>query len=153
RFERIPTEPMPLPPADGATSGKVFSLAEAEAMALASHPAMHEAEGLVRAARGEWLQVGLRPNPMIGYAGEEIGDEGGAGMQGGFVSQEFVTAGKLGLNRAVALRQVSAAEQRLERTRRQVITTVRIYYYEALSAERSVALAGILKQVASQALQ
>ena len=91
---------------------------------------------MVRAARGEWLQVGLRPNPQIGYVGDEIGDEGRAGMQGGFVSQEFVTAGKLGLSRAVALREVSAAEQRLERTRRQVVTTVRMYYYELLAAER-----------------
>ena len=109
-------------------------------MALAYHPAMREAEGLVRAARGDWLQVGLRPNPEIGYFGDEIGNDGRAGFQGGFVSQEFVTAGKLGLSRAVAIREVSAAEQRLERTRRQVVTTVRMYYYELLAAERSLAL-------------
>jgi outer membrane protein, heavy metal efflux system len=151
RFARIPTEPIPLPPVDG--QSKMLTLSDAEAMALASHPAMREADGLVRAARGEWLQVGLRPNPQIGYMGDEIGDEGHAGMQGGFISQEFVTAGKLGLSRAVALREISAAQQRFERTRRQVVTTVRIYYYEALSAERSVALANILQQVASQALQ
>ena len=130
-----------------------MTLAEAEAMALAYHPAMREAEGLVRAARGDWLQVGLRPNPEIGYMGNEIGDSGRAGMQGGFVSQEFVTAGKLGLSRAVALREVSAAEQRLERTRRQVVTTVRMYYYELLSAEREVALSHQLEQIGSQALQ
>ncbi len=144
---------MPLPPVDGEANDRVVTLAEAEAMALANHPAMREAEGLVRAARGEWLQVGLRPNPQIGYMGDEIGDDGRAGMQGGYVSQEFVTAGKLGLNRAVALREVSASEQRLERTRRQVVTTVRTYYYESLAAERSVALASVLQQIASQALQ
>jgi cobalt-zinc-cadmium efflux system outer membrane protein len=130
-----------------------LTLAEAEAMALAYHPAMRQAEGLVRAARGEWLQVGLRPNPELGYAGDEIGDEGHAGMQGGFFSQEFVTAGKLGLSRAVALRGVSAAEQRFERIRRQVITTVRMYYYELLAAERSLAFANQLQEVGSQALQ
>jgi outer membrane protein, heavy metal efflux system len=133
RFARIPPEPMPLP--------------------LASHPAMRQAEGLVRAARGEWLQVGLRPNPQLGYVGNEIGDEGRAGMQGGYVSQEFVTAGKLGLSRAVALREVAAAEQRLERTRQQIITTVRMYYYELLAAERSLAFSHQLQQVGSQALQ
>ncbi len=153
RFARIPPEPMPLPPVDGASKDGILTLAEAESMALASHPAMREAEGLVRAARGEWLQVGLRPNPQIGYEGNEIGNDGRAGFQGGFISQEFVTAGKLGLSRAVALREISAAEQRLERTRRQVVTTVRTYYYETLAAERSVALAGVLQQVASQALQ
>lgn len=152
-FERISCEPLP-PPVPGALPvDGVLTLAVAESQALASHPAMIQAEGLVRAARGQWLQVGLRPNPQIGYAGDEIGDEGRAGMQGAFVSQEFVTAGKLGLNRAVALREVAAAEQRLEKSRRQVVTTVRVYYYEALAAERSVALADILRQVAGQALQ
>jgi cobalt-zinc-cadmium efflux system outer membrane protein len=53
----------------------------------------------------------------------------------------------------VALREVAAAEQRMERTRRQLLTTVRLYYYEALSAERSVALSGILSKVAGQALE
>lgn len=152
RFARIPPEPMPLPPVDG-QSTEVLTLAEAEAMALANHPAVRQADGLVRAARGEWLQVGLRPNPQLGYSGEEIGDEGHAGMQGGYFSQEFVTAGKLGLNRAVALREVAAAEQRLERTRQQVTTTVRMYYYELLAAERALALAGQLQQVGAQALQ
>jgi cobalt-zinc-cadmium efflux system outer membrane protein len=150
RFALIPPEPIPLPPVDG---DQVMTLAEAEALSLANHPAMREAEGLVRAARGEWLQVGLRPNPEIGYLGDEIGNQGRAGFQGGFVSQEFVTAGKLGLNRAVAIRETSAAEQRLERARRQIVTTVRMYYYESLSAERSVAFSHQLLQISSQALQ
>jgi len=153
RFERIACEPLPTPLVSGAVEAGVLTLAEAESRALATHPAMIQAEGLVRAARGEWLQVGLRPNPQIGYVGDEIGDEGRAGMQGGFISQEFVTAGKLGLNRAVALREIAAAEQRLERARRQVLTSVRMYFYEALSAERSVALADILSKVAGQALE
>ncbi|MGD9636156.1 MAG: TolC family protein [Pirellulales bacterium] len=152
-FERIACEPLPPPAFGGAVEDGVLTLAVAESQALASHPAMIQADALVRAARGQWLQVGLRPNPQVGYVGNEIGDEGRAGMQGAYISQEFVTAGKLGLSRAAALRQVSAAEQRLEQTRRQVVTSVRIFFYEALSAERSVALADILRQVAGQALQ
>jgi cobalt-zinc-cadmium efflux system outer membrane protein len=153
RFARIPPEPIPLPPVDGASIHLVMTLADAESRALANHPAMREAGGMVGAARGEWLQVGLRPNPEIGYMGNEIGDEGRAGMQGGYLSQEFVTAGKLGLSRAVAIRDVSAAEQRLERARQQILTTVRQYYYELLAAERSLAFAQQLQTVASQALQ
>jgi cobalt-zinc-cadmium efflux system outer membrane protein len=153
RFARIPPEPIPLPPTSGAASATILTLAEAEVSALSYHPSMREAEGLVRAARGEWLQVGLRKNPQLGYSGEEIGDEGRAGMQGGYVSQEFVTAGKLGLSRAVALREIAAAEQRLERTRQQILTTVRMYYYELLAAERSVAFANQLQQVGAQALE
>ena len=122
-------------------------------MALAYHPAMRQAEGLVRAARGEWLQVGLRPNPELGYEGDEIGDEGHAGMQGGFVSQEFVTAGKLGLSRASRSAKSRRPSSVSNALRQQVITTVRMYYYELLAAERSLALANQLQQVGSQALQ
>jgi outer membrane protein, heavy metal efflux system len=152
RFARIPPEPIPLPPVDDAASRHMMTLADAESIAVANHPAMREAGGMINAARGQWVQVGLRPNPQLGYMGDEIGDEGRAGMQGGFISQEFVTAGKLGLSRAVANRSVSAAQERLERTRRQVITTVRIYYYELLAAERSVAFADQLQQIAAHAL-
>lgn len=109
-----PPEPIPLPPVDSAGGVDRLTLAEAQSLATSYHPALREAMGRVRAAQGNWLQVGLRPNPALGYLGEEMGDDGTAGKQGGFVSQEFVTAGKLGLNRAVAIREVSAAEQRAE---------------------------------------
>ena len=40
-------------------------------------------------------------NPVIGYTSEQIGVNGTVGeTQGGFVSQEFVTGGKLRLSRA-----------------------------------------------------
>jgi cobalt-zinc-cadmium efflux system outer membrane protein len=120
-------------------------------MATSCHPALREAGARVQAAHGNWVQVGLKPNPEIGYSGTEIGDEGRAGQQGGFVSQEIVTAGKLGLNRAVAARDQAVAEQRVALTRWQVITTVRKAYFETLAAERSVKLAHELNEIASQA--
>jgi cobalt-zinc-cadmium efflux system outer membrane protein len=122
-------------------------------MALSSHPALRAAAGQLQAARGNWLQVGLKPNPEIGYFGAEIGNEGQAGQQGGYVGQEFVTANKLGLSRAVASREVAAAEQRLERIRLQVVTTARVSYIEALAAERGVTLARQLNEIATQAVR
>jgi outer membrane protein, heavy metal efflux system len=145
-------EPIPLPPVDTPEADKQLTLAEAESMATEFHPAMREAEGWVRAARGNWVQVGLKPNPEIGYAGSEIGQEGTAGQQGGFFSQEFVTAGKLNLNRAVALREQAQAEQRVQQTRLQVITTVRKYYFETLAAEHAMALTRQLSEIASQSV-
>jgi cobalt-zinc-cadmium efflux system outer membrane protein len=145
-------EPIPLPPVaspfvdDQAT----LTMSDAELKATAFHPAIREAESLVRAAYGNWLQVGLKPNPAIGYSGEEIGDSGKAGQQGGFISQEFVTGGKLELNRAVAMREKAAAEQRLQQVRLQVTTTVRKYYFEAVAAERAVTLTHQLSEIAAQ---
>jgi cobalt-zinc-cadmium efflux system outer membrane protein len=144
-------EPVPLPPIETATS-TILTLVEAERLATGSHPAMREAAAQVRALGGKWVQVGLRPNPTIGYAGNEIGDEGRAGQQGGFVGQEFVTAGKLGLNRSVVFNEQQAAEQRLQRTQLQVLTTVRKYYFEALAAERSMALAQQLSEIAGKSV-
>jgi len=145
------SEPIPLPPVEtSAASDDRLTLAEAEALAVGFHPAVREAEGRLRAARGNWVQVGLRPNPEIGYAGEEMGDAGTAGKQGGFVSQELVTAGKLGLNRSVASQEIAAAQQRVEQARLRVLTTVRINYFEVLAAERSVALARQLRGFAAE---
>jgi cobalt-zinc-cadmium efflux system outer membrane protein len=146
-------EPIPLPPVEPLEGGSRLTLAEAEALAAAYHPASREASGLIRAAQGNWLQVGLRPNPKISYMGDEMGDVGTAGKQGGFVGKEFVTARKLQLNRAVASREVAAAEQRLEIARLQVLTTVRIYYFEVLAAEREVELARQLRDIADQSVR
>jgi cobalt-zinc-cadmium efflux system outer membrane protein len=145
-------EPVPLPAVDGTTASKILTLAEAEMLATGSHPALREAAAQVRAIGGKWVQVGLRPNPTIGYSGVQIGDDGTAGQQGGFVSQEFVTAGKLDLNRGVVLHEQQAAEQRLQRTQLQVVTTVRKYYFEALAAERSVTLARQLSDIAGKSV-
>ena len=153
RLALVLPEPVLLPPVDAPVDGGRLTLAVAEELAAAHHPAVREAEAGVRAARGNCLQVGLLPNPEVGYSGEEIGDEGTAGKQGGFVSQEFVTSGKLSLNRSVARREVDAAEQRLARARLLVTTTVRTYYFETLVAERSEVLARQLVAMAGQAVK
>ena len=86
--------PEPLPPNSQAES--TLTLETLEGLALANNPALAKAEAQVRAIRGKWLQSGLYPNPVLGYSGDEMGDSGTAGKQGAFVTQEIVTAGKLG---------------------------------------------------------
>jgi cobalt-zinc-cadmium efflux system outer membrane protein len=82
-----------------------------------------------------------------------VGDAGTAGKQGGFVSQELVTAGKLRLSRAVASRDVAASEQQFEQMRLELLTTTRIYFFEAVAAQREQALARQLEAMASQAVK
>lgn len=144
---------IPLPPVDQVKGAERLTMVEAESLAESFHPALREASGQIRAAKGNWLQVGLRPNPEIGYAGNEIGDEGEAGQQGAIFSQELVTAGKLGLNRAVALRGVAGAEQRLQIVRLQLLTTVRVQYFAVLAAEREVMLARQLTGIAAESVR
>jgi len=131
--------------------GGSLSLAELEDIALRRNPGLARASAEVDAARGHWLQVGLRPNPTVGYLGEEIGNEDSAGMHGAFASQEFVRGGKLALNRRVAGQQLRKAEYRLESQRFRVLTDVRGAYYEVLAAQRGLELSAELARVADEA--
>lgn len=93
----------------GQSSASGLTLGELEEMALQYNPTLEQAAARAEAARGHWLQVGLYPNPVAGYLGAEIGNEGRAGQQGCFLSQEIVTAKKLQLSRNVASQEVRQA--------------------------------------------
>jgi len=120
------------------TSPRMLTLAELEAIALERNPTLIQAAMQVEAARGTHLQVGLCPNPVIGYLGEEMGMEGTAGQQGGFLEQEIVTAGKLRVRRNVAGHAVQQAEHGLDAQRLRVLTDVRAGYYDVLITQRMV---------------
>ena len=73
-----PVERGPLA-ADGQPSAPGLTLAELEAMAERCNPTLAQAAARVQAARGQCLQVGLYPNPVTGYLGSEIGNDGRGG--------------------------------------------------------------------------
>lgn len=141
-----------LPPGVDAPNAEL-TLAELEQLAIANNPALAQAEARVRALRGRWVQVGLPPNPSAGYIASEIGDEGKAGQQGGYVGQEFVTGGKLRLNRAIVSQEIQQAEQQLAAMQLRVQTDVREAYYAALIAQRRVDLASELLRVSGEAVK
>lgn len=144
-----PTEtvlPCPMPPTGGLT------LEVLEQMALANNPSIDQFAARVRALRGKWVQVGLPPNPTAGYVAGEIGDDGTGGQQGGFVGQQFITAGKLRRNRDAVAAEISRAEQQFAATERRVRTDVRQGYYQALLAQRHVELASELVRVTTEAV-
>jgi cobalt-zinc-cadmium efflux system outer membrane protein len=115
-----------------------FTLAALEQMGLANNPTIRAARQRVAAARGEWLQVGLRPNPTVGYVGTEIGNEDRGGQQGAFVGNEIVRGGKLQLNRAVAAQTIRQAEERLAAQQFRVLSDVRLSFYDVLTAQKTV---------------
>jgi cobalt-zinc-cadmium efflux system outer membrane protein len=129
---------------------KTLSLAELEGMALANHPGLSQAVARVRAAQGEWLQAGLPPNVVVGYAGNQMGDQGTAGQQGGYLEQEFVTGGKLRLNRAVASAEVQARNQQLRAVQMRVVNDVRMHFYDVLVAQQAQHLSKQLLGVAEE---
>src|SRR5262245_26757806 len=106
-----PAEPQPV--ALAPLPGKALTLGDLEAMALRGNPTLAQAAAQVAASRGKAPQAGLYPNPTVGYVGDQMGAEGTAGeLQGGFVQQTIVTAGKLRLSRAKYGQEAREAEIR-----------------------------------------
>jgi len=122
-------------------------------MAITANPSVARAAALVQAARGNWIQAGLPPNPNVGYDGQQIGSAGRAEQDGVFVEQEIVRGGKLRLNRQVAAQEWARREQELAAQQQRVVTDVRIAFYQVLIAERQEKLTGQLRDIAAEAVK
>eukprot|EP00913_Durusdinium_trenchii_P023381 g21959.t1 len=133
------------PPAP--VDGKI-TLALLEQWALENHPAVNQANAIVDKSRGIYDQVGALPNPVVGYSAAEIGVDGTAGQQGGFISQTIVRGDKLCWNQTVAGHDVQAFSWEWEVRKVRVQTDVRIQFYETLAAQKRVELAKGLLEIA-----
>ncbi len=129
-----------------------FGLADLEGIALGNNPTLAQASARVQAARSDYVQVGLYPNPTVGYQGVEIGNEGRAGQQGVYLGQEFVLGKKRQLSRNAAAQAVRQAEQEFEAQRMRVVNDVRTGFYDTLVAQRRMEIVGQLTGIAEQGL-
>ncbi len=127
-------ETVPQAPLKPVAAG-TLTLAQLEEMALSANPSIARAAALVQAASGNHTQVGLPPNPTVGYEGQQIGSRGLAEQDGIFINQEIVRGGKLRLNRQVAAQEWARAEHELAAQQQRVQTDVRIAYYNVLIAQ------------------
>ena len=141
------------PPRPTPDMGEGLDLAELEGLALQNNPRLAQAIARVDAARGVWLQVGLPPNFRLAYSSGEVGNDGKSGQQGGYVAQEFVTGGKLDLNRQRAAWEVERLERDLDTVRLRVLTDLRIAYYDVLIAQRRRQLAKELVRISDEGVK
>lgn len=152
--EAIPHGPRPEELAVGIPERPAsLTLPALEEIALSRSPTLAQAAARVQAARGQWVQAGLYPNPIIGYTASEIGDEGAAGQQGAFAEQQFVTAGKLGLSRRVEAAELSRVEQEFSAQRFRVLTDLRVEFYRTLVGQQRVELTKDLSAIAFRATE
>jgi outer membrane protein, heavy metal efflux system len=122
-----------------AASRPPMQLNQFEQFALATNPTLRQADALVRQSAAQARQVGLLPNPVIGYRGEEIrGGEYGGGEQGGFIQQTLVLGGKLGLRRNIYEQQRREDEIGVTEQRYRVLSNVRQDFYSTLAAQEVV---------------
>ncbi len=146
--------PTLLQPADSeAFPAAAQSLEALESQALASHPAIQAAEARVEAARGNCVQAGLGPNPLIGYSGQQLFSNGEAEQHGMLHQQTWVRGNKLQLNRAVAAGDIDLQLAQLELQQNQIRAGVRIAYYDLLAAQQLQTIAGELVNAAQDTLK
>jgi cobalt-zinc-cadmium efflux system outer membrane protein len=130
-----------------------LALADFEQLALRSNPTLVQAAANVEAARGRAVQSGLYPNPTVGYQGDRIGAAGTAGeMQGLFIDQTVVTAGKLRLNRAKFGQEVCQAEAQALAQQYRVLNGVGVRFYQLLAMQRQIDVQANLLAVADEAV-
>ena len=116
-----------------------LTLAELEEMAMANNPTLVQANAQVQGERGGAFQAGLPFNPVVGYTSEQIGVNGTAGeLQGGYVSQEIVTGGKLRLSRDKWAQRARIAATNAQAQQQRVLNDVQSQFYRTLAAQRVV---------------
>ncbi len=140
--------------AQESAAGPRYRLEQLEQVALANNPTLPQAQSEIRGARARQQQSGLYPNPRVGYIGEEIrGGAFGGGQQGFFVSQTFVTAGKLARNREIFGHELRITEIEAEEQRLRVLNGVRLAYYRVLAAQEMLETERDLARIAADSLQ
>jgi outer membrane protein, heavy metal efflux system len=130
-------------------------LEDLERMALQNNPTIGQAEAAIRAAEGRRAQAGLMPNPIIGYAGEELSVRafGQKSEHYVFAEQEVPLGGKLKKSRDIFARESAQAQAEAATQKFRVLNAVRTLYYEALGAQRLVETRDELAKLASEAVE
>ena len=117
-------------------------------LAEANSPTLTSASASIAAAQGIAVQEGLYPNPRLDIFSPQL--NGDQSQYAGQLTQEFVTKGKLKLQRQAALRDVSKAHLAYLRARFDLVTEVRRRFYTVLAGQRRVevltGLVGILRK-------
>ncbi len=160
--EPVPDEPLPVetapmvepgvfPPAPPMQAVGAFTLVELESMALQRNPSIRQASAVAYKAMGTRTQVGLCPNPTVGYMGQEIFDNGTYGQQGFQAEQTWVRGDKLQWNQRVLDQEVQALQWQVEAQRQRVLTDVRRQFYETLGAQERVRLTQELEDISAEA--
>lgn len=145
-----PKPPVAAPEASLPTS---LGLPDLTRLVMERNPRLAQASWAVEAARGQAVQAGLYPNPVVSVTGDELGDRTGpSGIWSAGASQEIVTADKLGLSRAAAMKQVDRASLALAAERYRVLTEVRQNYAELLLLQKRAEVLSDLVKLAGQSL-
>jgi cobalt-zinc-cadmium efflux system outer membrane protein len=140
-------EPPPPAPTPADVNGLVQS-------AVTANPRLARANALVEAARGRFVQAGLRPNPVFAFNADELGDRTGPmGLLSPSLSQEFVLGGKLSLAQAVAAKEIDQATLDALGQRYAVAGAVRAAAYELAALRQRQQVLGEVVGIAEKSVE
>jgi cobalt-zinc-cadmium efflux system outer membrane protein len=130
-------------------------LEDLEQMALRANPTLAQAEAAIRAAEGRRVQAGLLPNPIVGYAAEELAFRaiGEKSEHLAFIEQTLPLGGKLKKSRAIAAQEKLQTEHGAAAQRQRILNGVRMLFYRALGAQQLVAVRTELAKLARDAVK
>jgi cobalt-zinc-cadmium efflux system outer membrane protein len=145
----------PAPQTDTTSIGNdhPLSIADLEALALENNPTLAQAAAAIGMASGQLQQVGLYPNPQLGYLRSDSSPSGRFRSDGVFVGQEIVTAGKLWKSQAVETQEVERLRWERESQERRVLNDVRIRFFEVLGAQRAAEISERLLRLAQEQVE
>ena len=148
----VPADPLQSLPAPEIVlqQAEALTLTDLEAMAFQNNPTLAAAAARMNVARGKQEQAGLYPNPVVGYHGVEMGLRGTSGQQGGFISQRFITGGKLKLDQAIAGKEIDEAHFRFHAQEKRVLSDIRVRFYDALVSQRRITLTKELARIGDE---
>lgn len=101
-------------------AGTPMTLDEVRRECTTLNPALRQLARSAAAKRGEWIQAGLKENPMIGYAADEMSRHN-SGKQGVELSQTIIRKYKLDARQAAASKEFLVAQSQYETQCRKVV--------------------------------
>lgn len=140
-----------VPPYAGFEGCERLTLEQVCNESLRANPALMQLAREVEAMRGVWMQAGLKENPMLGYAAEEM-TASQTGKHGFEFSQTIVRKYKLNARQAAACRDFLAAQQRCRVQQQRVMNDALLVAYQTALAQRKVVLLHELLSISSEAL-
>lgn len=123
-----------------------------ESLAFSNNPTLSALAATTQKAAGFRTQVGLKPNPVVGYQAMQLADRG-TDQHTAFIEQEFVTGDKLALNRRVLNEALRSQTLELDTQRLRVATDVQVKFYQALAAQRRSQLIEDFQSVTNKGLE
>lgn len=154
--DTLPTpKKLPAGPLPGPDNRPALGLPELIGMTVDRNPRLAQVAWATETVRGRAVQAGLYPNPTLDVRGDELGDRTGPGgiWTAPYFSQEIVTANKLGLSKAAALKEVDQATLTIASERYRIFTDVRQNFFEVVTLQRRAEILGELIGLAEKSVE